>query len=82
MDALGWVYFKRGEGSKALPLLKSTVEKAPENPVHQYHLGMAYYLNDDSETARMHLQKAAESGLDFKGKQEAKSTLAKLPATQ
>jgi cellulose synthase operon protein C len=41
-DALGWAYYKLGSLDSALLHLKEAAQKVPNNPMYQYHLGMAY----------------------------------------
>ena len=41
-DTYGWVLFRRGEFERALQPLTQAAIGLPENPLVQYHLGMAY----------------------------------------
>jgi Flp pilus assembly protein TadD len=41
LDTAGWVQFKRGEYSQALPVLQHAVELLPDSHEIHYHLGMA-----------------------------------------
>lgn len=40
-DTLGWIYYRKGLYSMAVPHLKKAVDKA-SNPVREFHLGMCY----------------------------------------
>jgi tetratricopeptide (TPR) repeat protein len=40
-DTLGWIYHLKGETASALPLLHAAVERRPDNPRYQLHLGLA-----------------------------------------
>ena len=41
-DTLGWVNYRRGDYSAAIPLLEQAVAALPDNPLVRYHLGMSY----------------------------------------
>jgi tetratricopeptide (TPR) repeat protein len=77
-DTLGWIYLKRGEVGLALPLLRSTVERDPNNPVYQYHLGRAYEKAGKRSDARDALQKALRHNTTFPGASNAKAVLRDL----
>jgi tetratricopeptide (TPR) repeat protein len=77
-DTLGWILFKRGDYSDALPLLQESAGKLPNVAEVQYHLGMANYMLGDEGAARVALQKAADASADFKGRDEARDRLALL----
>ncbi|HFQ14054.1 MAG TPA: tetratricopeptide repeat protein [Gammaproteobacteria bacterium] len=78
LDTIGWIYYKTGEMEKAIPILEKVVQKAGNIPVFQYHLGMAYHKSGDREAAKLHLNKALESGSKFQGREEAKQILKDL----
>lgn len=79
MDTIGWVYYKTGNYSKAIILLDDVVRQAPQEPILQYHLGMAYFKDGKSTTlAKNHLQLAVSNGRDFSGKDEAQAALKEL----
>jgi tetratricopeptide (TPR) repeat protein len=83
LDTYGWVLFKRGEAAASVPILARVVEKAPNAVVPRFHLGMAQSQAGDNLDARDNLTRAVNSGAQFTGLDEAKSTLdklAKLPA--
>ncbi len=42
-DTLGWIHYRRGELAKALPLLRSSAARMPEQVEVQYHGAMAEY---------------------------------------
>jgi tetratricopeptide (TPR) repeat protein len=81
-DTLGWIFFKKGDYSNALPLLQEGAGKLPDLPEIQFHLGMAYYMLGDEGPARIALQKAVDARADFPGKDEARRrlTLLAIPA--
>ena len=41
-DSLAWVYFKRGQYDKALPLLEEAARLVPDDPIVREHLGDVY----------------------------------------
>jgi tetratricopeptide (TPR) repeat protein len=77
-DTLGWILFKRGDYSNALPLLQEGASKLPDQPEIQFHLGMAYYMVGEEGPARVALQKAVDARADFPGKDEARRRLTLL----
>src|SRR5215510_5252331 len=40
-DTLGWILYKRGVYQRAFALIRESASKLPDNPVIQYHLGLA-----------------------------------------
>jgi tetratricopeptide (TPR) repeat protein len=76
-DTLGWVLFKKGDYTRALPLLQESADKLSDLPDVQFHLGMAQYMLGDEAAARAALQKAAQAK-DFPLKEEAARRLAVL----
>jgi tetratricopeptide (TPR) repeat protein len=77
-DTLGWILFKRGDYSNALPLLQEGAGKLPDSPEIQFHLGMAHYMLGEEGPARLALQKAADAVKDFPQKDEARRRLTLL----
>lgn len=77
-DTLGWIYYKRDEIGRALPILKSTVERAPGNRIFQYHLGLAHARAGNRNEAREALQKALRGNVTFPGASNAKAVLGTL----
>jgi len=77
-DTLGCVLYKRGIHQRALVLFKESAARLPDNPVVQYHLGLAYLQAGEKGNARSALAAAVRSSRDFSGKEEARRTLAGL----
>jgi len=77
-DTLGWVLYKRGDYQQALSLLQESVEKAPDNPEIQFHLGMTAYMMGQTDIAKVAFKKAANTAKDFPNKDESKHRLAML----
>jgi len=77
-DTLGWIYYNKKAYLKAIDLLKEASDKLGDNPIVQYHYGMALYANGDRQGARKNLQTALRLSDKFPGSDEAKTTLNKL----
>ncbi|MDH5563362.1 MAG: hypothetical protein OEY91_07050, partial [Nitrospirota bacterium] len=60
---------------KAVSLLQEAAEKLPENPVVQYHLGMAHFKNGDRLKGKQTLEAAFRLSPEFPGSEEARATL-------
>ena len=54
---------------------QDSLVRDPQNPVIQYHLGMALYKNEQFKQAREVLEKALSISKNFKGSDEARNTL-------
>jgi tetratricopeptide (TPR) repeat protein len=78
LDTLGWVHLKLGHREEAVRMIRQAAVKAPDHPVVNYHLGIAYFKSGQMAEAKTHLQKAVASQKDFPGMDEAKSVLAQL----
>ena len=57
-DALGWAFYKLGSPASAITQLKESTGKAPNNPIYQYHLGMAYMASQRADLAAQALRLA------------------------
>ncbi len=75
-DTLGWIYYKKNLVAQAIPLLQLG---SASNPVHLYHLGMAYRQSGEWNKARQTLERALKLNADFPGADEAKKALASIP---
>ncbi len=78
LDTVGWVYYKTGDYSEAVAVLKSVVEKSPEVPVFNYHLGMALYKTGDEVSAKAYLTNSLANNGNFPGKADAEIQLQKF----
>ena len=77
-DTLGWVYYKMDEMNQSLALLEEALAGEPENPIFNYHAGMALYKSKRPDDAREKLSRALESREDFEGRAEAEEILRSL----
>ena len=55
VDTIGWLHLRAGRTAEALSYLKRAVSLDPKNPLLRRHLGEAYQLAGDLETARRYL---------------------------
>ncbi len=78
LDTLGWVHYRLGEYTEAVKVLTGVVEKAPDVPVFNYHLGMAYLKQGNKQAARDYLSKAVGEKYNYTGVDEARKALAEL----
>lgn len=78
LDTVGWVYYKTGDYSAAIEILKSVTDTSPDVPVFNYHLGMAYFKSGDKPNAKLYINKALEKDSEFPGRDDARATLKTL----
>ncbi|PID40866.1 MAG: hypothetical protein CR984_00965, partial [Proteobacteria bacterium] len=76
-DSLAWVYYKRGEFDKALPLLEEAARLVPEDPIVKEHLGDVYRQLDMIDKAIESYRQSIKSGHTEKAAVEAKIKLLK-----
>jgi tetratricopeptide (TPR) repeat protein len=77
-DTLGWILCKKGQYLSAVSLLQTAANQLPDEPEVQFHLGKADYLIGDEAAAKTALQRAMQSGKDFRGKDDCNQCLAVL----
>ncbi len=78
LDTNGWVRFKRGEYTEALPVLERAAARSPDSRQVRYHLGMAELHMGQTARARSDLEAALTGSANFAGSDEARATLAAL----
>jgi tetratricopeptide (TPR) repeat protein len=81
MDTLGWVYYRKGSYLNAIAEFQDSLALKPENPIINYHLGMAYFKNNQHDAARESLEKALNIDQNFKGSEEARRVLKEINAS-
>jgi tetratricopeptide (TPR) repeat protein len=74
-DTLGWVLFKRGDYTSALNLFVPSAAGLPNNPEVQFHLGLAYYMLDNEDSARQQLLNATSLNVPFEDRTECQNYL-------
>lgn len=77
-DTLGWIYYKKNVPLRATNLLREAAEKLKNNPVVQYHYGMALALKGEHARARSVLSNALQLSQTFPGAEEARKKLMEL----
>jgi|GEM_PF-5986549 len=77
IDTLGWVYHKLDRSNDSIPLLQYAINKSPNNPTFNYHLGSAYAVAGNVSLAKKHLQSAL-SHENFNNKAHARKILNEL----
>ena len=75
MDTLGWIFYLKGSYLNAIAELQDSLELEPNNPVINYHMGMAYYKSNKTEAAKTYLERALEINQSFNGAKEAQIIL-------
>jgi len=80
-DTYGWIAYRRENYEEALEYLAPAAKGLPNDPLVQYHLGMAYVGLNQIPQARKQLTKALEMAGDSPLPQfeNARKTLAELP---
>lgn len=78
MDTLGWIYYLKGSYLNAISELRDSLELVPDKAEVNYHLGIAYYKNNQMSKAKECLKKALEIKADFKGAEEARNVLKEI----
>jgi tetratricopeptide (TPR) repeat protein len=74
-DTLGWVMFRRGDYTGALPLLQDCVKKAPDSAEFHFHLGMVLVADGQKTEGKAQLQAALQMKLDNQDAEQARKAL-------
>ena len=75
LDTIGWVTYKTGNISAAIPYLERAALHNPQSPVVQYHLGKAYQGIGKPDAARVHLGKALKNKNSFPDYENARRAM-------
>ena len=78
MDTLGWVYYKKGLYDSAISEFSDALEKKPEEPMVNYHMGLARYKKGDISKAKSALEQALSLNPEFDGADDAKRILKEI----
>lgn len=76
LDSLGWTHYKLGQYADAVPVLERAVQRAPNAPLLQLHLGLALHKKGDTAKAQEFLRKAVDSKAKLPNLDEARVLLA------
>ena len=80
-DTLGWIDYRLGDYKAAVQILEDAASKLPNVAVVQYHLGMSYLANGQTEKATEQLKKAQKlAGNDQELKAKVDNAIQKLSA--
>jgi len=74
-DTLGWVYYRKGLVQHAIGAFERAANKSPNNPVYQYHLGLAQMKQGNDAQGRASLKRALALKSDFNGADDARKAL-------
>ena len=74
-DTLGWVYYRKGLLQHAIGAFERAAAKAPNNPVYQYHIGLAQLKQGNDTQGRAALKRALALKSDFNGADDARKAL-------
>ncbi|MGA2425664.1 MAG: tetratricopeptide repeat protein [Terriglobales bacterium] len=75
-DTLGWAFYHKRVYGSAISLFKEAVKKDPDNPVYNYHLGLAYAKSGQAGLARQQLDKVERIKPNFPDVDELRRALA------
>src|SRR4029077_15354508 len=78
LDSLGWVFFKKGDTSKAIDMLERATEVAPGEPTIEEHLGDAYAKSARTKEAAARYKRALDAIRDVPELAESKGQKAVL----
>lgn len=78
LDTLGWVYYRMAKFGEAKAYLESALQKSPQNPTLNYHLGALLLATDNPQEAKEKLTAALATDDDFADRQQAEKLLEKL----
>lgn len=81
-DTLGWVLFKQKKFKESIEALKMSASLSPGHPTILFHLGMAYYMNDQAKEALRQFDRALESSTPFPEHDEALNMKKKLAVSK
>ncbi len=77
-DTVGWIYLQKGLPLEAIAAFERARERAPQNPVYHYHLGLAHMKTGQRDRARSAFARALELRSDFAGADDARTQMASL----
>jgi tetratricopeptide (TPR) repeat protein len=78
MDTLGWIYYLKGSYLNAIAEFQDSLKLTPDKAEINFHLGMAYYKNNQVDAAKEYLEKALKIDPAFDGAKEAQRVLKEI----
>lgn len=70
-----WIFYQKGNYFSALSEFEDSLGKAADNPMVNFHYGMALYQTKSYEQARKFLKKALALDPEFRGAKEARKMI-------
>jgi tetratricopeptide (TPR) repeat protein len=77
-DTVGWVFVKLGFYEQAIQAFSNSIRQLPDNATLYYHLGVAYFKNDEPLKAKSALKQAIKLDNDFAEAAQALKILADI----
>jgi tetratricopeptide (TPR) repeat protein len=77
-DTLGWVLYKKGNYTGAIPLLQECVSKSPDSAEFHYHLGMTLLATGERAKGKDQIETAMRMKLGNDDARQAQQALAQL----
>jgi tetratricopeptide (TPR) repeat protein len=74
-DTLGWIYYLKKMPTRAIWLLEQAMESDSDNPIINFHLGMALVAERRREEGRQHLALSIKLGINETERVEAEQAL-------
>jgi putative PEP-CTERM system TPR-repeat lipoprotein len=74
-DTLGWAFYHKQVYKSAVTLFKEAVKQEPDNPLFNYHLGLAYAKNGQAALARQQLDRVVKIKPNFPGVDELRQAV-------
>jgi len=74
-DTLGYAFYKKNVYGSAITLFQEAVKKQPENPLFNYHLGLAYAKSGKAALARQQLDRVVRLKPNFPDLDELRQAL-------
>lgn len=78
LDTLAWIYTKKGDYQKSIPILEKLSARHDSTPVIYYHLGVTYLKKGEVLPAKSWIEKALATEKNFTEKSEALELLQSL----
>ena len=75
LDTLGWAYYRKGLPVHAMSAFERAIERAPDNPLYHYHLGLAHLKAGNEAQGQSALRRALDLNANFAGAEEARKLL-------
>ena len=78
MDTIGWIHYKMGDFNLAYDFIEAALNKSPEDPVHNYHMGAVLFSSGKLNEAWEKLKNALSANESFSGREDAEKMLGQI----